>query len=162
MLKHAVIALVLILAAVHAPDVSAVAVDKPLADPAQEARARELHKQLRCLVCQNQSIEDSNAELARDLRQLVRERIAAGDSDEATVAFVVARYGDWVLLQPPLKTATILLWSAPGLLLLAGLLVAAVWFRRRRSGAAAVQTPTPLSDEERRRLDEIMTQDPPE
>ena len=87
----------------------AVAVDKPLDDPALEARAREIHKELRCLVCQNQSIEDSNADLARDLRQLVRERLAAGDSDEEVLSFVVARYGDWVLLTPPVQGNTMLL-----------------------------------------------------
>ncbi|MDP7547845.1 MAG: cytochrome c-type biogenesis protein CcmH, partial [Alphaproteobacteria bacterium] len=86
-----------------------VAVDPPLDDPVLEARARAIHKQLRCLVCQNQSIEDSNATLARDLRMLVRERITAGDSDEATIRFIVARYGDWVLLRPPMKVGTVLL-----------------------------------------------------
>jgi cytochrome c-type biogenesis protein CcmH len=90
-----------------------------LKDPALEARARHISQELRCLVCQNQSIDDSNAELARDLRVLVRERLAAGDSDAAVLAFVEARYGEFVLLRPRLSLHTALLWSAP-LLLLAG------------------------------------------
>ena len=94
--------LALFLSMVFALPVHSVAVDKPLGDPMLEARARAIHKQLRCLVCQNQSIEDSNASLARDLRILVRDRISAGDDDEAVIRFVVDRYGDWVLLQPPL------------------------------------------------------------
>jgi cytochrome c-type biogenesis protein CcmH len=131
----------------------AVAVDKPLADPALEARARALHKELRCLVCQNQSIEDSNADLARDLRTLVRERIAAGDSDDEAVAFIVDRYGDWVLLKPPLKAGTLLLWISPLLLLLAGATLAYFWFRRR--GVATVGA-TPLSGDEQARLKELL------
>lgn len=138
----------------------AVAVDPPLEDPALEERARALHKQLRCLVCQNQSIEDSNAGLARDLRVLVRERVAAGDSDEAVLSFVVARYGDWVLLQPPLKGSTLLLWIAPIVLLLAALGGAFFWLRAQRAPAA---TPTAgLSDSERRRLDSLLKEREPE
>jgi cytochrome c-type biogenesis protein CcmH len=131
----------------------AVAVDKPLDDPALEARARDLHKELRCLVCQNQSIEDSNADLARDLRALVRERIAAGDSDDEAVAFIVDRYGDWVLLKPPLKAGTLLLWISPLLLLLAGATLAYFWFRRR--GVPAVGA-MPLSGDEQARLKELL------
>ena len=132
----------------------AVAVDRPLADPALEARARAIHKLLRCLVCQNQSIEDSNAELARDLRQLVRERLGKGASDDQVLAYVAARYGDWVLLQPPVKPATWLLWAGPALLLLIG---AAVVFWRRRAGAGAAAE---LSAEERRRLEELLDKGP--
>lgn len=126
-------------------------VDPPLDDPALEARAIELHKQLRCLVCQNQSIHDSNAELARDLRIVVRERLAAGDTDDQAVQYLVARYGDWVLLRPPLKPATLLLWLGPLVILLAAGAGAAV-FLRRASGAA----PEPLSDAERARLRELL------
>ena len=90
-----------------------------LNDPALEARARKLSQELRCVVCQNQSIDDSNAPLAHDLRVIVRERLAAGDSDPQVLAFVQARYGEFVLLRPPLKLQTLLLWLAP-LLLLAG------------------------------------------
>ena len=103
-------ALVLWLAAVPA---GAVEPDEMLADAALEARARAVSATLRCLVCQNQSIDDSNAPLARDLRILVRERLSAGESNEAAIAFVVARYGDFVLLKPPFKPTTWLLWLAP-------------------------------------------------
>lgn len=126
-------------------------VDPPLADPALEARAIELHKQLRCLVCQNQSIHDSNAELARDLRVVVRERLAAGDTDQQAVQYLVARYGDWVLLRPPLKPATLLLWLGPlVILLLAGAGVTV--FLRRTPGEA----PAPLTDAERARVRELL------
>jgi cytochrome c-type biogenesis protein CcmH len=125
-----------------------------LKDPALEARAREIGRGLRCVVCQNQSIDDSNAEVAHDMRRAVRERLTAGDSNDQVFAFMVARYGDYVLLKPPFKTGTLVLWlGAPLLLLLAGgaLLLAAR--RRQRAGLAA---PTPLSDEERRRLDGLL------
>lgn len=128
---------------------AAAAVDKPLDDPALEARARAIHKKLRCLVCQNQSIEDSNADLAHDLRQLVRERLAQGDSDEEVIAFIVARYGDWVLLDPPVKPATWLLWAGP-LLLVGGAGAVLVLRRRRRAVAPA------LSDDERQRVAQLL------
>ncbi|WP_262692275.1 cytochrome c-type biogenesis protein [Kordiimonas aestuarii] len=127
----------------------AVAVDeKPLDDPAKEAMARELMKDIRCLVCQNQSIEDSNADLARDLRQIVRERIAMGDSPDNVRAYLVDRYGDWVLLEPPVKPQTYLLWASPFLFL--ALVVIAV-ARRRKAGP-----PPPLSAEEEAELRRIM------
>jgi cytochrome c-type biogenesis protein CcmH len=128
-----------------------------LRDPALEARARHISQELRCLVCQNQSIDDSNAELARDLRVLVRERLAAGDSDAAVLAFVEARYGEFVLLRPRLSLHTVLLWSAPALLLL---IAAMVLLRRARSQASARRTApsdaVPLSEAEQRRLDELL------
>ena len=109
------------------------AAEKPLSDPALERRALALYREIRCLVCQNQSIAESNAGLARDLRQLVRERIGAGASDAQVIAYLVERYGDWVLLQPPFKAATWALWFAPvAVLLLAGLGVFA-WYRRSRA-----------------------------
>jgi cytochrome c-type biogenesis protein CcmH len=117
-----------------------------LADPALEARARALSQGLRCLVCQNESIDESHAELAHDIRVLLRERLTAGDSDAAAMAYIVARYGDFVLLQPPVKSSTLLLWfGPPALLVLAGASVL-VGLRRRRA------PPPPLSDEERARL----------
>ncbi|MFQ5466762.1 MAG: cytochrome c-type biogenesis protein, partial [Kiloniellaceae bacterium] len=128
----------------------AVLPDEVLDDPVLEARARELSRGLRCLVCQNESIDSSNAELARDLRLLVRERLVAGDTDDEVRAYLVARYGDFVLLEPPVKPQTYLLWAAPGLILLAGIFGVAVYFRRRR--AAGISAP-PLSAEERARLD---------
>jgi len=123
-----------------------------LPDPALESRAREIGRSLRCVVCQNQSIDDSNAEVARDMRRAVRERLVAGDKDAAVFDFMVARYGDYVLLNPPFKARTLLLWlGGPLVLLVAGgaLLIAA---RRRK----AIVPPRPLSDEEQRRLDSLL------
>jgi cytochrome c-type biogenesis protein CcmH len=125
-----------------------------LKDPALEARARDIGRALRCVVCQNQSIDDSSAEVARDMRRAVRERVSAGDSDRQVFDFMVARYGDYVLLQPPFRAGTLVLWlGGPLVLLLAGgaLLLAA---RRRRAVVAA--TPAPLSDEERKRVDGLL------
>jgi cytochrome c-type biogenesis protein CcmH len=131
-----------------------VAVDRPLEDPAQEARARAIHKQLRCLVCQNQSIEDSNATLARDLRILVRDRITLGDSDQAAIRYIVERYGDWVLLKPPVKAATILLWAGPAVILLLAIVLIALWYRRR--GGPIGRTVEPLSIDEQNRLKDLL------
>jgi cytochrome c-type biogenesis protein CcmH len=116
-----------------------------LADPALEARARALSAELRCLVCQNQSIDESDAPLARDLRMLVRERLQAGDSDAQVRDFLVRRYGEFVLLKPRLSLANLLLWLTPLLAVLAGI---AVLFGRRRARAAPADRLTP--DEERR------------
>ncbi|MDX3927426.1 MAG: cytochrome c-type biogenesis protein CcmH [Shinella sp.] len=129
----------------------AVNPDEILADPALEARARALSAQLRCMVCQNQSIDDSNAELARDLRLLVRERLQNGDSDEAVIDYVVSRYGEFVLLKPRFETKTLLLWGAPILLFLGGA-AAMLVFIRRRSGKP---TGTPLTAEEKAELERI-------
>ena len=103
-----------------------------LSDPALEARARLLQKELRCLVCQGQSLDESDAELARDLRRIIRERIAAGDTDEAIKEFLVARYGDFVLMRPPVQADTYVLWFGPVLLLVIGAAVVAVTIRRSR------------------------------
>jgi cytochrome c-type biogenesis protein CcmH len=117
-----------------------------LADPAMEARARAISAELRCVVCQNESIDESRAELARDIRRLVRERLVAGDSDPATVQAVVARYGDFVLLRPPVKPATYALWFGPALVLtLAGLGVA-IWLRRRAIRPAEPPALTPAEN----------------
>ncbi len=154
-LAGALLALVLILASA-AGTAAAQGVDQPLPDPAQESRARALFKDLRCLVCQNQSIDDSNADLARDLRDIVRERVAAGDSDEQAVDYLVSRYGDWVLLQPPFKPGTLVLWLGPlGILLLAGG-VTLTYLRRQRRPTTI---PAALSDEERRRLEALLEED---
>lgn len=110
----------------------AVQPDEVMKDPALEARARALSSELRCLVCQNQSIDDSDAPLARDLRVLVRERIAAGESNEQVKSFLVERYGEFVLLKPPLSAGTLILWLAPFLLLIAGVFAVA---RARRNAA---------------------------
>jgi cytochrome c-type biogenesis protein CcmH len=119
-----------------------------LPDPALEARARDISRDIRCLVCQNQSIDDSQAELAHDLRVLIRERLLAGDSDAQVRDFLVARYGDFVLLEPPLKPKTYLLWFGPAAIFVAALLLIAAYFRRRRHEAA----PAALSAEESERL----------
>ena len=131
---------------------AAVQPDEMLSDPALEARARELSKGLRCLVCRNESIDESNAELAKDLRLLVRERIAEGDSDEEVIAFVVDRYGEYVLLNPPASGSTLILWIAGPVLLLVGTGIALLYLRRRRDEAA----PEGLSEEERDRLDALL------
>ena len=119
-----------------------------------EARARDIGKTLRCLVCQNQSIDDSNASLAKDLRRLVRERLVAGDSNQAVKDYIVDRYGDYVLLKPPFKPITYALWLGPGaMLLIAGWGV--VVFLRRQSARPALAE-VPLDDDERRRLDSLL------
>ena len=143
----------------YGPASHAVAVDGDrLDDPQQEERARELSRGLRCLVCQNQSIEDSNAALAKDLRRIVRERIVAGDSDEEIYAYLVARYGDWVLMQPPVNDRTILLWLAPGLILLIGAVAVFVMIRRR---PVVAEDAAPLSAEEQTKLDALSKKDDP-
>ncbi len=138
-----------------APSVAeAVLPDEILADAGLEHRARALSKRLRCLVCQNQSIDDSDAELARDLRVLVRKRLTAGDSDEQIMAFLVARYGDFVLLKPPVKPTTWLLWFGPlAVLTLAGLGIAIAVGRRKKMSVVA---PAPLSQAERAALARIL------
>jgi cytochrome c-type biogenesis protein CcmH len=147
MLRRLALAL-LLLPALWGGAALGVGVDPPLADPAAEARAHAIARSLRCLVCQNQSIEDSNAPLARDLRQIVRERVAAGDSDDEVRRYLVARYGDWVLLKPPFKAGTAVLWIGPFVLLLLAGAGGALYLRRRPAAGAAA----PLSDEERARL----------
>jgi cytochrome c-type biogenesis protein CcmH len=131
--------------------------DEILADPVLEQRARELSKQLRCLVCQNQSIDDSDADLARDLRRIVREQLVAGRSDEDIIAYLTARYGDFVLLSPPVKPATWGLWFGPAVVLViagAGVLV----YVRRRARQPDVKVPD-LNDEERRRLKALLREE---
>ena len=139
----------LLLALALAAAAGAVEPEEQLADPALEARAREIGRELRCLVCQNQSIDDSDADLARDLRRIVRERLTAGDTDDQAMAFVTARYGDYVLLRPPLRAGTLALWFGPVVLLVAG--IAAIVLRRRRRAAAE-----PFSADEDRRLTRLL------
>lgn len=122
-------------------------------DPAREARAREIGRQLRCLVCQNESIFDSNAGLARDLRVLVRERMAAGDSDAQVIDYIAARYGDYVLLRPRLRGATYALWLAPLALLLAGGGAMLFYYRRR---AAQTDAAPALTEAERARARNLL------
>ena len=128
----------------------AVRPDEMLKDPALEARARSLSEELRCMVCQNQSIDDSEAPLARDLRLLVRERLTKGDNDRQVLDFLVARYGEFVLLKPPLQLQTLLLWSAAPVVLLCGAIALVVAARRRRTVSASPEAA--LSGDEERRI----------
>jgi cytochrome c-type biogenesis protein CcmH len=143
----------LVLAFLSAGPSFAVQPDEVLDDPALEARARALSTGLRCLVCQNQSIDDSDAPLAKDLRVLVRERLKAGDSDAEIIDYVVARYGEFVLLKPRLSPHTWLLWFATPLVLLAALAAIVLGYRRRKAAAGA---PKPLNANEKRRLKRLV------
>ena len=154
-LAHVILAFAVLLAV--ATSGLAVEPDEILADPAMEARARALSAELRCLVCQNQSIDDSNAPLARDLRLLVRERLKAGDSDAAVKSFVVARYGEFVLLRPPFGTSTLILWLSPPVLVLATLL--ALLVKSRRARLASAHSGQRLTSEEEARLAKLLKQE---
>lgn len=134
----------------------AVNPDERLADPGLEARARALSKQLRCMVCQNESIDDSNADLAHDLRVIVRQRLVAGDSDTQVLNYMRARYGDFVLLRPPVDAATWVLWFGPFAVLLLGGGVLVVMARGRRQPPAVV----PLSADEARELQTLLKSEP--
>ena len=150
-MRGVVLAVMLAVALPVAGPALAVQPDEMLADPALEQRARVLSKGLRCLVCRNENIDDSDAQLARDLRILLRERLVAGDSDEEAVAFLVDRYGEYVLLNPPATGANILLWIAGPAMLLAGAGIAFATFRRRGTAVA-----DGLNAEETARVAEIM------
>ena len=142
------IALIALLVTLVSPAL-AVTPDEMLKDPALEARARHLSQELRCMVCQNQSIDDSEAPLAHDLRVLVRDRLTAGDSDRQVLDYLVARYGEFVLLKPPFALRTLLLWGLPPLALIVGMVGLVAALRRRRS---VTTEPAPLSAAEQRRL----------
>ena len=134
--------------------------DEVMSNPVQEARARDLSRELRCMVCQNQSIDDSEAPLARDLRLLVRERIAAGDSDAEVIDFLVARYGEFVLLKPRFERQTLLLWLVPPFLLVAGG-IALWWHIRRRGEGGADARFVPLTADEEARLASLTAAETP-
>ena len=154
--------LLVLIAVLASPAAFAVQPDEIMSDPAREMRARELSRELRCMVCQNQSIDDSDAPLARDLRLLVRERIASGDSDAQVIDFLVARYGEFVLLKPRLKPHTLLLWLLPPLALAAGGL--ALWAgsrRRAKSGAAEDDPLFRLTADEEARLSALISRETP-
>ncbi|ABD87396.1 cytochrome c-type biogenesis protein [Rhodopseudomonas palustris] len=139
----------------------AVQPDEIMADPVKESRARDLSRELRCMVCQNQSIDDSDAPLAKDLRVLVRERIGAGDSDSQVINFLVARYGEFVLLKPRFELHTLLLWLLPPLLLGGGVL--ALWLNSRRKTRVAVgdtDSLMQLSPEEQARVERLIDEQP--
>ncbi len=150
MIRAATIILALILPLMA----QAVQPDEILDDPVLEERARDISEGLRCLVCRNESIDESNAELARDLRLLVRERLVLGDSDAEVLEFVVDRYGEYVLLRPPATGSTLILWLAGPALLLAGLGLAVLYIRRR--GQAMAPAEAALSAEDEARLKDIM------
>lgn len=133
----------------------AVEPSEMLDDPVLEQRARDISQELRCVVCQNQSIDSSNADLARDMRVLVRDRLLEGDSNQQVLDYMVSRYGDFVLLNPPFKVATYALWIGPLLIIGCGLFIVVVFYRRRSSIVGA-DTPVALSDEESRRLETLM------
>lgn len=149
--------LALLLSVASTPLALAVQPDEVLRDAALEARARHLSGELRCLVCQNQSIDDSDAPLARDLRILVRERLTAGDSDQQVKDFLVARYGEFVLLRPAFAARTALLWGAPFLVLLLG---GAIAYAASRGRGARVSQPPPLSAAEQAKLAELTGEAP--
>ena len=144
---------------VFASPVSAVDPSEMLSNSLMETRAREISKGLRCVVCQNQSIDDSDAALARDLRVLVRERLVAGDSDNEVVEYVVSRYGDFVLLKPPFKGATLVLWGGPVLFVLIAFFAGLGFYRRQRRGAPSKPAAVALSKTERARLNDLLDKD---
>jgi cytochrome c-type biogenesis protein CcmH len=150
------LAFVVSLVLLSAP-VTAIAVqpDEVLKDPVLEQRARDLSRELRCMVCQNQSIDDSEAPLARDLRFLVRERLSQGDSDQQVLDFLVSRYGEFVLLKPPLEWRTLLLWGLPPAVLTAGMVSLILMARRRTTAHPEAEV---LSQEEERRLSTLVDQ----
>jgi cytochrome c-type biogenesis protein CcmH len=148
--------IVLTLTLVASPRLEAVQPDEILADSALEGRARALSKELRCMVCQNQSIDDSDAPLARDLRVLVRERLHAGDSDGQVIDFLVARYGEFVLLKPRFSLHTALLWLGPAAVMLIGALGLLVLARRYRAVSGPAAAGATLTPAEQARLSEIL------
>jgi cytochrome c-type biogenesis protein CcmH len=156
LLRHAFI----ILALLSCAPAWAVQPDEVLSDPALEARARTLSRELRCMVCQNQSIDDSDAPLARDLRILVRERLQAGDGDQQVIDFLVARYGEFVLLKPRLSWHTAVLWLGPAAVLLIGtvVLLIAAWRRGAPRGSQTPAGDAELTPAEAARLSEILRQ----
>jgi cytochrome c-type biogenesis protein CcmH len=148
------LALIVLLLSLIAPQITrAVTPDEILKDPVLESRARNLSRELRCMVCQNQSIDDSEAPLAKDLRVLVRERLTNGDTDKQVLDFLVARYGEFVLLKPPLQPQTLLLWAVSPAALLIGIIALFVMARRRK---VAIPPPPPLSEAEQRKLSSLV------
>jgi cytochrome c-type biogenesis protein CcmH len=149
-----ILPLIALLTALIAPAAYAVTPDEILKDPVLEARARNLSRELRCMVCQNQSIDDSEAPLAKDLRVLVRERLSNGDSDKQVLDFLVSRYGEFVLLKPPFELHTLLLWSVSPAVLLIGIFALLVMARRRKT---ALVPPVALSEADQRRLSTLVS-----
>jgi len=144
---------------VWATPAPAVEPDEIMDDPALEARAREVSLDLRCVVCQNQSIDDSNSGLAKKMRILVRERIAQGDSNQEVKDYLVSRYGDFVLLKPPMKAKTLVLWFGPALMVIIGLIGIIYYYRRRSAQAGKNPAAAPLSAKEQARLDALLKEE---
>lgn len=136
---------------------SAVEPDEMLPDPALEQRARVISQGLRCVVCQNESIDESNADIARDLRILVRDRLSRGDSDEAVIEYVVSRYGRYVLLRPPFDLTTLVLWATPPVLLLLAF-AGGWWFLRRQGGPPGFAASSPLTPQEKQALARLLAE----
>lgn len=154
-MRRTLLALAALMLVAAAPMPPQPAEDRPLSDASQELRAQAIHRSLRCVVCQNESIAESNAVLAADLRQVVRERVEAGDTDEEVRDYMVARYGDFVLLKPRFEWDTWILWLGPFGVVLIGALAIAVYLRRRRAQPEA----QPLTAAERKRLDALLEDD---
>ena len=160
-LTKQILAAICFVAALGLSPAHAVQPDEIMSDPGKEARARDLSRELRCMVCQSQSIDDSEAPLARDLRLLVRERIAAGDSDSQVMDFLVARYGEFVLLKPRFEPQTLLLWLVPPLVLVGGGLALWMQQRRRRQGEEPAAASPALTADEEARLRQLMAPEAP-
>ena len=158
-MKHILAGVFAVAVMMGSPGAYAVQPDEIMSDPVKEARARELSRELRCMVCQNQSIDDSDAPLARDLRLLVRERIAAGDGDAQVIDFLVARYGEFVLLRPRLEPHTLVLWLLPPLALAGG--GVALWLQNRRRYGSAAAASVALTPDEQARLAALMSDEAP-
>lgn len=158
LLRSCIVAVTFVLIPVFA---GAVFVEERLPDPAKEERARDIAEGIRCLVCQNQSIMDSNADLAKDLRAIVRERVAAGDSDDQVREFLLVRYGDWVLLNPPFKMRTLILWLGPLVVFIGGAIATVLFLRRRSTSVDSSQKAVPLSREEQAAFDALMAEEEP-
>lgn len=153
---------IVVLMGLGATPVFAVNPEEVLSDPTLEARAREVSTHLRCVVCQNQSIDDSDAELARDMRVLVRDRISAGDSNQQVLNYMVSRYGNFVLLKPPFEASTYVLWIAPGVIFIVGCLAIGLFMRQRRPAQDDdhhTADASPLSDDEQKKLNKLMDGD---
>lgn len=156
---------ILLISAVWASPSYAVNPEEILSDPEMEENARAVSRHLRCVVCQNQSIDDSDAELARDMRVLVRERIMAGDTNREVLDYMVSRYGNYVLLKPPFEASTYVLWIGPGVIFLLGLIAVGVFMYQRRPQTVPLDQrgrngkETGLTDEERKKLDKLMGRD---
>jgi cytochrome c-type biogenesis protein CcmH len=148
----------LILLSIAAAPCWAVMPDEVLRDPVLESRARTLSQELRCVVCQNQSIDDSNAPLAHDLRVLLRDRLVSGDSDQQALDYIVQRYGNFVLLKPPMHLNTLLLWIGPLLILLIAGIGFGRYVGRADDGSRTAEAPSPLSDKERQRIETILNE----